>query len=299
MTRRRQAATGGGAARGGFTLVEMLVVLVLVSLLGTLVIQGTGFFLGQYARVKRSHRESSLATLQQHWFGSTVAAMVPSRLAARRFAGDDHSFEGVTLQPLAAKAGRPVRVRWSIDAGSVLYTERGAQPWTVLSGHDRTLGFQYADSSPRVARGVASERESGVHPPHGPAAVIRRPGPVARAFRPVSRAGSELPGGILMAGGGNAKGFVLVTTLWALAALALLAAYINHVVTADVEFAIEDKRIFQAELERRNTEAHGDLSPRHRPHEPSRADPRRDTALLRSAGGAGPHRRSRHAGNCR
>ncbi len=147
MTRRRQAATGGGAVRSGFTLVEMLVVLVLVSLLGTLVIQGTGFFLGQYATVKRSHRESSLATLQQHWFGSTVAAMVPSRLAARRFAGDDHSFEGVTLQPLAAKAGRPVRVRWSIDAGSVLYTERGAQPWTVLSGHDRTLGFQFADSS--------------------------------------------------------------------------------------------------------------------------------------------------------
>ena len=58
-----------------------------------------------------------------------------------------------------------------------------------------------------------------------------------------------------MAGGGNAKGFVLVMTLWALAALALLAAYVNHVVTADVEFAIEDKRLFEAELERRNTEA--------------------------------------------
>lgn len=58
-----------------------------------------------------------------------------------------------------------------------------------------------------------------------------------------------------MAGAGNAKGFVLVTTLWALAALALLGAYTNHVVTADVEFAIEDKRVFEAELERRNTEA--------------------------------------------
>ena len=58
-----------------------------------------------------------------------------------------------------------------------------------------------------------------------------------------------------MAGPGNAKGFVLVTTLWALAALALLGAYINHVVTADVEFAIEDKRVFEAELARRSTEA--------------------------------------------
>ena len=57
-----------------------------------------------------------------------------------------------------------------------------------------------------------------------------------------------------MAGRGNANGFVLVTTLWALAALALLAAYVNHVVTADVQSAIEDKRVFQAELDRRNTE---------------------------------------------
>ena len=147
MTNRRQAATAGGAAAGGFTMVEMLVVLVLVSLLGTLIIQGTGFFLGQYATVKRTHRESSLKALRQHWFASTVAAMVPSRLATRLFAGDGRSFEGVTLQPLAAQAGRPVRVRWSIDAGRVLYTERGSRPWTVLSGHDRTLGFQYADSA--------------------------------------------------------------------------------------------------------------------------------------------------------
>ena len=146
---RRQAAT----AAGGFTLVEMLVVLVLVSLLGTLVIQGTGFFLRQYTTVKRVHRESSLAALRRHWFVSTVAAMVPSRLATRRFAGDGRSFEGVTLQPLAAEAGRPVRVRWSIDAGRVLYSERGRQPWTVLSGHEGPLGFQYADSS-----GVWQER---------------------------------------------------------------------------------------------------------------------------------------------
>ena len=147
MTRRRHAATPGSIAAGGFTLVEMLVVLVLVSLMGTLVVQGTGFFLGQYATVKRHHRESSLTALHQHWFGATVAAMVPSRLAARRFSGNDRSFQGVTLQPLAARAGRPVRVRWSINSGRVLYTERDAQPWTILSGHDRTLGFQYAGSS--------------------------------------------------------------------------------------------------------------------------------------------------------
>ena len=58
-----------------------------------------------------------------------------------------------------------------------------------------------------------------------------------------------------MADRGNANGFVLVATLWALAALGLLATYVNHVVATDVERATEEKRAFQAELDRRNTEA--------------------------------------------
>ena len=138
-------------AQQGLTLIEMLVVLVLVSLLGTLLIQGAGFFLGQYATVKRVHRETSLAALRQHWFVSTVQAMVPSRLESRRFAGDGSSFEGVTLQPLAAQSGRPVRVRWSIGgedrSNAIVYTEAGGAPWTVLTSEDDALAFQYADSA--------------------------------------------------------------------------------------------------------------------------------------------------------
>ena len=146
MTRCRQGATGAAAIQG-LTLVEMLVVLVLVALLGILVVQGTGFFLRHYAAIDRIQRDSSLAALREHWFASTVAAMIPSRLAARRFVGDNAAFEGVTLQPLAAEAGRPVRIRWFIDAGSVLYAERSSRPWTILKVRDDTLMFQYADSA--------------------------------------------------------------------------------------------------------------------------------------------------------
>ena len=128
----------------------MLVVLVLVSLLGTLVIQGGGFFLGQYATVKRAHRDASLAELRQHWFVSTIQAMVPSRLQVRHFAGDAYAFEGVTLQALAAEPGMPVRVRWSIDGdrGSqdLLYSEGDSTTWTVLSTERDALAFQYADA---------------------------------------------------------------------------------------------------------------------------------------------------------
>ena len=53
----------------------------------------------------------------------------------------------------------------------------------------------------------------------------------------------------------NAGGFVLVATLWSLAALAVLAAYIDGVVASDLRHAFEARGALQAELDRRSTEA--------------------------------------------
>ena len=52
----------------GMTLLEMLVVLALVALLGTLIAQGLGFFLARYDTVQRVARDAGQAGLQQHWF---------------------------------------------------------------------------------------------------------------------------------------------------------------------------------------------------------------------------------------
>ena len=57
------------------------------------------------------------------------------------------------------------------------------------------------------------------------------------------------------AGGRDAGGFILVATLWVLAALAVLAAYIDGVVASDIERAVMVKRSLQSELDRRSTEA--------------------------------------------
>ena len=84
---RRNRRTGGTTA--GLTLVEMLVVLVLASLLGTVIVQGTGFFLGQYARVQRVQLDVNEAALFEHWFVSTVAAALPSRVETRQFVGSE------------------------------------------------------------------------------------------------------------------------------------------------------------------------------------------------------------------
>ena len=52
----------------------------------------------------------------------------------------------------------------------------------------------------------------------------------------------------------SASGFVLVATLWVLAALTLLASYIDGVTASRLERAIAARQALDAELDRRNTE---------------------------------------------
>ncbi len=138
----------------GITLVEMLVVFVLLGLVATLLFQATGFFAARYEAVQRLHREGSAAGLQQHWFITTVRALVPYGREARRFRGTADSFAGVTLQPLMAEPGMPADARWFIDEQAGLQTvyyreERRSNTegveWPVLTSTDAALSFQYAD----------------------------------------------------------------------------------------------------------------------------------------------------------
>ena len=134
----------------GLTLLEMLVVMVLVSLLGTLLMQGVGFFTGKYQAVQRARADLSLAELQRHWFASTVRGLTPYGVEARRFVGNARAFEGITLVPLWAEPGMPVTARWTIgdgDASTVLYAENGSRPWTVLPANGERFVFDYADSA--------------------------------------------------------------------------------------------------------------------------------------------------------
>ena len=138
----------------GLTLIEMLVVFVLLGLISTLLFQGTGFFANRFETVQRLHREGSVTGLQQHWFISTVQAMVPYGREVRRFRGNATVFEGLTLQPLAAEPGMPAGARWYIDERdgmqTVVYREErgpyaGGVEWPVYITAEPGLRFQYAD----------------------------------------------------------------------------------------------------------------------------------------------------------
>lgn len=137
----------------GLTLLEALVVFVLVALLGATVVQGIGFFSGRYAWAQRNHAVAFAAGLRQQWFLDTVQGLHPYGVTARRFVGDGAAFAGLTLQPLFAEPGMPVRVRWSIaepGAGAgqqVSYQEDGGAVWPVYASQEAGLAFQYADAA--------------------------------------------------------------------------------------------------------------------------------------------------------
>ena len=142
----------------GLTLVEMLVVFVLLGLVTTLLFQGTGFFATRYETVQRLHRDSSVTGLQQHWFITTVQALVPYGREVWRFQGNATSFQGMTLQPLRAEPGMPAGTRWFIDERdglqTVVYREErspyaGAVEWPVMTSAEPVLRFQYADAQGR------------------------------------------------------------------------------------------------------------------------------------------------------
>ena len=142
----------------GLTLVEMLVVFVLLGLVSTLLLQGTAFFSSRYETVQGLHRDGSLAGLQQHWFVSTVQALVPYGRENRRFRGTSAGFEGLTLQALVAEPGMPATARWTIDERdgihTLIYGEESEQffegvEWPVLTSMEPGLRFQYADARGR------------------------------------------------------------------------------------------------------------------------------------------------------
>ena len=137
----------------GLTILEMLVVLMLVALLGTLVIQGLAFFVRSYDAVTRDHRTTTHAALRQHWFVTAVRGIVPYGVQARAFAGDGTAFVAMTLQALNAEPGLPTQTRWSINIGggtqAVSYAEDGGTAWQVLETDAGNLAFQYADSANR------------------------------------------------------------------------------------------------------------------------------------------------------
>ncbi|MFZ1643035.1 MAG: type II secretion system protein, partial [Candidatus Contendobacter sp.] len=101
---------------GGFTLLEMLVTLTIVSLLTVLLMQGLLYALQLRARMLEQQQRRQAAVLQEHWFRASSAALAPGKANGPDvFSGDRTGFRGLSLAPLLGDRGAPARIEWRLE----------------------------------------------------------------------------------------------------------------------------------------------------------------------------------------
>lgn len=153
------------ARPAGFTLMEMLVTLMLVSFATLLVYQ----MLGSY-RIARERAMAQTGGLDRQalfadWFRASVQGLfIDNRLT---FVGSRTAFAGTTLNPLYAREGAPIEIEWRLLDGEqgervVVYSEGGQERWRLPLAGAASAYFVYLDEAGKPdyrwpAAGVESE----------------------------------------------------------------------------------------------------------------------------------------------
>jgi general secretion pathway protein J len=132
----------------GFTLLEMLVVLVLVGFITTLLLQGFAYVLHLRSRFLIQLGDVQQATLQEHWFRSTTAAIVTDyKQGEFIFQGKAHQFSGLTLSALDATLGVPTPFTWQLDYSEGMmvlrYQNSQGEKWEVADWFGDEGYFRY------------------------------------------------------------------------------------------------------------------------------------------------------------
>lgn len=118
--------------RAGFTLLELLVVMLLVSLLSALLMQGFIFLSSVYSSVHRKQVSEQTRQLTEGWLRDSVKSLVngvdaPSA-SQRVFLGDAQRFDGIALRSLHGLPG-PINISWRLEnTGESLQVFYGEAP---------------------------------------------------------------------------------------------------------------------------------------------------------------------------
>jgi prepilin-type N-terminal cleavage/methylation domain-containing protein len=137
------------SSQKGFTLLETVVTLVIVSLIVAVLMQALGQALSMRSRILRYQRDSRIASLQQQWFRDSVeGAVVDAPEALGALSGRPERLEFVSAAPLGGPGVQ--KVRWSldrVDGGVALhYTDRILGDIQVVPGPLQEATFDYMDA---------------------------------------------------------------------------------------------------------------------------------------------------------
>lgn len=135
----------------GFTLLEVLVVLVLLALVSTTILQGFYFSTNVQARITKQLINTQQGALQENWFREVVRNFQPDFIDKRKgFTGTAMEIQGVTLTALYGQNGIPTITRWIIKkngGGSALYYQTETIKETMIASWPYpNISFIYVDA---------------------------------------------------------------------------------------------------------------------------------------------------------
>ena len=131
-----------------FTLIEMLVVMVIMSLLITVVMQGFVYSLGIYQRVTHTQKNAYSEVLFYRWICETLSSQAAARPKDIGLEGIPSSLSTYTYQPLIGSNGVKTRISWGLvqegESLSLHYYESDQDltvyTWSESQGHFEYLG---------------------------------------------------------------------------------------------------------------------------------------------------------------
>ena len=132
----------------GFTLLEMMVVLVIVSLISVLLMQGCSFATGLQERIRAQLVKVENLELKEQWFRVVTRSLIrEDNMEDGVFEGDLEHFSGTTLQPLRNGVGLPTKIAWRLvyegDRTLLQYSEGNDDPVTMLVLPNQRQSFKY------------------------------------------------------------------------------------------------------------------------------------------------------------
>lgn len=136
----------------GFTLMEMLVTLMLVSFATMLMFQMLGSYRVARERVQAQAGGIDRRALLQDWFRDSVHGLFAG--PEYRFVGRREGFSAVTLNPLHAPEGSPSRIAWSLRTSAdgqveLTYAEDDRERWTLpLEGEEIRFAYVSENGAP-------------------------------------------------------------------------------------------------------------------------------------------------------
>lgn len=161
----------------GFTLLEVLVVLVIVSLLVTFLFQTLSHVLTTRNTILRQLNTFQQGAIQEFWFRHSTAGLVadyPDIELSHVFKGEATGFTGLTTTALNADPGVPIPFGWSLveqNNETQLQYQTATETWTVLTWQEAEGRFQYLDNEGEWSDAWPPDK-FGLEPPQLPEAIL-------------------------------------------------------------------------------------------------------------------------------